>query len=173
MSATRLADGSHPATPDALLERLAALSIETTTVTHRPVFTVEEAREHRGRIRGAHVKNLFVRDKKGAMWLVVAIESRVVDLKTVARTLGHKNFSFGSSDRLMKYLGVVPGAVTLFGVINDHQRAVRVALDEALGAHEWWNFHPLDNAMTTTIRAADMLRFLDAVDHAPTWIDLA
>jgi Ala-tRNA(Pro) deacylase len=90
----------------------------------------------------------------------------------VAQALGHKGFSFASEDRLRRYLGVIPGAVTPFAVVNDRTGAVRVALDEALKGLEPWHFHPLDNAMTTSIAAADMLRFLSAVDHDPTWIDL-
>lgn len=168
-----LADGSRPATPAELLARLERMGIETETFTHPPVFTVEEAKELRGDVPGAHVKNLFVRDKKGSMWLVVALEDRPVDLRALAESLGHKRFSFGSERRLMEYLGVVPGAVTLLAVVNDHTRAVRVALDTGLRAHQRWSFHPLDNAMTTTLRSADVLRFLDEVGHPPTWIDLA
>lgn len=161
-----------PVTPRELLDRLESLGIEARTVTHPPVFTVEEARALRGDIEGAHVKNLFLRDKKGSMWLVVALEGRTLDLAEVARALGHKRFSFASSERLLRYLGVTPGAVTPFGVVNDQEGAVRVALDEGLREHQLWNFHPLDNAMTTTIAAADMVRFFEAVDHPPTWIDL-
>ncbi len=158
-------------TPEALLRHLDALGIEVRTVTHRPVFTVEEAKEHRGALPGAHTKNLFLRDKKGAMWLAVVLESRPVDLNTLAAKLGHRRFSFGSADRLMRYLGVIPGSVTPFAVVNDRGGEVRVALDASLQDHEFWNFHPLVNSMTTTLRADDMLRFLEAVDHPPTWVD--
>lgn len=167
-----LVDGSEPATPEALLSRLETLGIEAHTFSHPPVFTVEEAKIHRGDLIGAHTKNLFVRDKKGRMWLIVALEDRAVNLRGVAEMLGHKRFSFGSEERLMKYLGVIRGAVTPFGVVNDHTRAVRVALDTGLQEHSVWNFHPLDNSMTTTLTGAEMVRFLEAVDHAPTWVDL-
>ena len=167
-----LDDGSPPATPEELLARLEALGIETRTVTHPRVFTVEEAKRLRGSLPGAHTKNLFVRDKKGAMWLVVALEDRPVELAAVARALGHKRFSFGSPDRLMRYLGLEPGSVTPFGALNDRGGHVRVALDEGLRAVEPWNFHPLVNSMTTSIEPADMLRFLEAVDHPPTWLDM-
>lgn len=168
----RLVDGSEPATPEELLARLETLGIEAYTFSHRPVFTVEEAKVHRGDLTGAHTKNLFVRDKKGRMWLIVALEDRMVDLRGVAEMLGHKRFSFGSEQRLMHYLGVIRGAVTPFGVVNDSTCAVRVALDTGLRAHDVWNFHPLDNAMTTTLTGAEMVRFLEAVEHPPTWIDL-
>ncbi len=167
-----LADGTRPATPDELLEVLAGLGIDATTVHHPPVFTVEEAKALRGELPGAHTKNLFVRDKKGAMCLVVAREDCPVDLSALAGTLGMKRLSFGSRERLMKYLGVIPGAVTPFGVVNDHGGEVSVALDAGLRDYDFWSFHPLDNAMTTTLRPDEMLRFLEAVGHPPTWVEL-
>jgi len=168
----RLLDGSAPATPEMLLQRLADLGIEVTTISHDPVFTVEEARKRREGLSGAFTKNLFVRDKKERMWLIVAIESQTVNLRAVAEKLGHKRFSFGSPQRLMNYLGVIPGSVSPFGVFNDHGGHVRVALDEGLRDFDVWNFHPLVNSMTTTILAADMLRFLHEVGHPPTWLSL-
>lgn len=168
----RLADGTEPATPEELLARLDELGIASTTVDHPPVFTVEEAKRSRGALDGAHTKNLFVRDKKGRMWLIVALEDRKVDLRGIAERLGHKRFSFGSEQRLMSYLGVIPGSVTPFGLFNDHGGAVRVALDTGLRDHALWNFHPLVNSMTTTLAGEDMVRFLEAIDHTPTWIDL-
>lgn len=166
-----LVDGTEPMKPDALLAYLRELGIEAVTTQHPPVFTVEEAKALRGDLPGAHTKNLFVRDKKGRMWLVVALESRPVDLRATAERLGHKRFSFGSPKRLMQYLGVSPGSVTPLALVNDRTGSVRVALDEGLRAIEPWNFHPLVNSMTTTIMSADMLRFLDAIDHDPVWID--
>lgn len=170
--ALTLADGTAPATAQTVLDKLRELGIEATTADHPPVFTVEEAKALRGELEGAHTKNLFVRDKKGVMCLVVALEDRSVDLKELAGRIGLKRISFGSADRLMKYLGVIPGAVTPFGVINDHGGLVSVALDRGLQAHEIWNFHPVDNARTTTIRGDDMVRFLEAVDHPPLWVDV-
>ena len=167
-----LADGTAPAIAQTLLDRLLDLGIEATTADHPPVFTVEEAKALRGELVGAHTKNLFVRDKKGVMWLIVALEDRRIDLKELAGKIGLKRLSFGSADRLMKYLGVIPGAVTPFGVINDHGGVVSVALDRRLQDHRIWNFHPVDNAKTTTLRGEDMVRFLAAVDHEPTWVDL-
>lgn len=168
----RLVDGTPPMAPPTLLATLADLGIETTTVRHPPVYTVEEARAIRGQIPGAHTKNLFVRDKKGVMWLIVALENQLVDLRAVAQMLGHKSFSFGSSQRLMHYLGLTPGSVTPFGVVNDRGGHVSVALDEGLRRYDTWNFHPLVNSMTTSVSSAEMLRFFEAVDHAPRWIVL-
>ena len=94
-----------------------------------------------------------------------------VVVEELAGTLGLKRLSFGGADRLMKYLGVIPGAVNPFGVINDHGGVVSLVLDRGLQEYELWNFHPLDNAKTTTIRREDMIRFLEAVEHPPRWID--
>jgi Ala-tRNA(Pro) deacylase len=167
-----LADGARPATPEDLFRRLEELGIGTRTVHHRPVFTVEEAKTHRGDLPGGHTKNLLLRNKKGAMWLLVCREDLVIDLKELGNRLGAGRFSFGSPERLMKYLGVTPGAVTPFAVINDHDRKVQVVLDRLALEDEPLNFHPLDNAMTTAITAADLLRFLEAEDHPPQLIDL-
>jgi Ala-tRNA(Pro) deacylase len=168
-----LDDGSAPATPQDLLARLEGFGIEHTTHRHPPVFTVEEAQALKGDLPGAHTKNLFLRDKKGAMWLLVALFDREIDLKAVGRTLSVSGrLSFGSRERLMRYLGVEPGSVTPFAVINDPGGAVRVALDRGLRDQQIWNAHPLDNAMTTAVTGEDMVRFLEDLDHDPTWIEL-
>jgi Ala-tRNA(Pro) deacylase len=160
------------ATPDDLFRLLHDLDIPTSTLTHEPVFTVEQARRVRGRVPGGHSKNLFLRTKKGVMWLIVAKEDRQIDLKQLATRLGSDRLSFGSPERLMGALGVIPGAVTPFGVINDPQGRVRVVLDRGLLEEDPLNFHPLDNAMTTAITSADLLRFLEATGHEPLVIDL-
>ena len=167
-----LDDGSAPATPEVLLQHLAELGIEVDTVSHPPVFTVEEAKALRGELTGGHTKNLFLRNKKGRMWLVVCPEDRQVDLKSLGQRLGAGRFSFGSADRLIRYLGLIPGAVTPFGVINDHGGAVTLVIDRSLMEITPLNFHPLDNAMTTAIAPQDLVRFLESVDHVPELIDL-
>lgn len=168
-----LADGGTPAGPEALFARLRELGIQTETLQHDPVFTVEEAKRLRGELPGGHTKNLFLRNKKGRMWLVVCLEDREIDLKALGEQLDSGRLSFGSADRLMKYLGVVPGAVTPFAAINDTQGQVRVMLDRGmLERHDRLNFHPLDNAMTTGIAPDDLVAFLRAVDHAPDTLDL-
>lgn len=168
----RLLDGDSPATAADLLQRLDELGIQVSTVQHAPVFTVEEAKEHRGLVSGAHTKNLFLRDKKKAMWLLVCREDLRLDMKALPAILGSARLSFGSAVRLMENLGVIPGAVTPFAVLNDHGGHVRVALDHELMDMAPWNFHPLDNSMTTSIQPPDMLRFLEAQDHAPQVVDL-
>jgi Ala-tRNA(Pro) deacylase len=167
-----LADGSPPATPDDLFARLAGLGIEAPTVEHPPVFTVEEAKALRGELPGAHIKNLFLRNKKGAMWLVTCLEDRQIDLKKLAAALGAGRFSFGSAERLMRHLGILPGAVTPFAVINDKTGAVQVVLDKAMLAQNPVNCHPLVNDMTTALAAAELVRFLEDVGHPPEVLDL-
>jgi Ala-tRNA(Pro) deacylase len=169
--APQLVDGSAPATPAELFERLDALGIPHATVQHPPVFTVEEAQQHRGDEPGAHVKNLFFKTKKG-MALLVCLEDRALDLKPLGGLLELGRLSFGRPPRLMSYLGVSPGSVTPFSVLNDKTGVVRLFLDEALRESETVYCHPLDNAQTTAIATADLLRFLEAVEHSPTWLDL-
>jgi len=168
----RLEDGSAPATPDDLFAKLAELGIDAPTMSHAPVFTVEESKALRGELVGGHTKNLFLRNKKGRMWLVTCLEDRDIDLKALASALDAGRLSFGSADRLMRFLGVVPGAVTPFAAINDTGGAVQVVLDRGmLAEHAWLNFHPLDNAMTTRIAPDGLVRFLEAIGHAPSYLD--
>ena len=166
-----LIDENRPVSPKQLLDRLIELGIKTSTIEHPRVYTVEQSRALRGEIAGCHSKNLFLRNKKGVMWLVVCLENRKVDLKATAKCLGAGRFSFGNPERLMKYLGVVPGAVSPFSIINDRTQQVRIALDLDILDCEILNFHPLDNAMTTSIKTGDFLSFLEAENHLPTTID--
>ena len=168
-----LADGSRPAGPADLLARLAELAIPARTVEHPPVFTVEEAARYKGNLPGAHTKNLFLRDKQGKrMWLVCVLAERDVDLRALPPRIGAKpRLSFGSEDRMMRYLGITPGAVSPFAIINDHGGQVQVVLDRALLAGDIVNLHPIDNAKTTAIAPADLLRFLEAERHPPLVLD--
>lgn len=161
-----------PTSPEALLARLEALGIAVRTVSHPPVFTVAEAKRLRGKLPGAHVKNLFLRDKKGRMWLLTCLEDRPLDLKGLGRHLGVKSLSFASAERLMTYLGVIPGAVTAFGIVNDRAGKVQVLLDQALYAIDPLNLHPLTNDRTTAIAPDDLIRFLEAEEHPPQLLDL-
>ena len=157
-------------TPDQLFTRLDALGIAHRTVTHPPVFTVEEAKALRGTLLGAHIMNLFLRNKKEEMWLVVALEDRQVDLKRLGEVLGSGRLSFGSPERLGRHLGVEPGSVTPLSLINDEAHVVRLALDRAIEGGVV-NVHPLVNTMTTAMATADLLRFFAATGHAPHGLD--
>jgi Ala-tRNA(Pro) deacylase len=161
-----------PTSPDQLLAQLKELGLASRTVNHPPVFTVEQAKALRGELPGGHVKNLFLRNKKGAMWLVVTEEDRQIDLKALGEKIGAGRVSFGSPDRLMQYLGVLPGSVTPFGVINDKGLEVQVVLDRALLDHDPVNVHPLTNDRTTAISPKDLLAFLEATGHKPQILDL-
>ena len=157
---------------ETLFARFAALDIVVDTVSHEPVFTVEEAKSLRGQIAGGHCKSLFLRNKKGRQWLLVCSEDRRVDLKQLSDVLGSGRLSFGSPERLMNSLGVTPGSVTPFALINDHDCAVQPVLDAAMMAHDRLNYHPLVNHMTTTIGRDDLLRFITACGHTPEIVDL-
>ncbi len=159
-------------TPDELLERLDALGIRTTTRHHPPVFTVEESKRLRGELPGGHTKNLFLKDKKDILWLVVALEDRVLDMKDLRRRIGSAPLSFGRPELLRAVLGIEPGSVTPFALINDTDRQVRVVLDQAMMAIDVLNFHPLSNAATTAIAPKDLLAFIQNCGHAPTIVDL-
>ena len=157
-----------PASPDDLFETLERLGIGFETATHPPLFTVADSRALRGEIPGGHTKNLFVRDKKDRYFLLTVDEDAVVDLKTVHAVIGASGrVSFGKPEKLMEYLGVVPGAVTAFGAINDTEGRVTVVLDQALMEHDIINAHPLTNEATTSIGRDDLVRFLKETGHEP------
>lgn len=154
--------------PDQLFAYLDGLGIAYQTVQHAPVFTVEEARTLRGKLAGGHTKNLFLRDKKGALFLVVAAEDAAIELKSLHRRLGASGrFSFGSAELMRETLGVEPGSVTPFAAINDHAGRVIVVLDAAMMREPTLNFHPLVNTGTTTISRDGLLKFLKATGHPP------
>jgi Ala-tRNA(Pro) deacylase len=156
-----------PATPAELFALLDRLGIAHTTVSHQALFTVEQSRALRGQIPGGHTKNLFLKDKRGEFYLVVALEDAAIALKSLHDRLGAGRFSFGSAQAMRELLGVEPGSVTPFAAINDIAGRVRVVLDAAMLAHEVLNFHPLVNTMTTSISRAGLLKFLAATGHEP------
>src|ERR1700749_1168120 len=131
--------------PQQLFDRLAELGLSHDTVEHAPVFTVEEAKAHRGVLPGHHIKNLFLRNKKEEMWLVVALEDRAIDLKRLGEGVGAGRVSVGSADRLNRHPAVEPGSVPPLALVNDSRRGVRLALDRALGDGSPVNVHPLVN----------------------------
>jgi Ala-tRNA(Pro) deacylase len=160
------------ATPDDLFARLRSLGITVSTHEHEAVFTVEESRHLRGLLPGWHSKNLFLRNKKGQEWLVVCEEQRRIDLKALGDLLGAGRLSFGSPDRLMDSLGVTPGSVTPFSIVNDDARKVTIVLDAGMMQHGTLHFHPLVNTMTTAIEPAGLLGFIASCGHEPHIVDL-
>ena len=150
-----------------------SLAIETATVEHPPLHTVEDSQALRGDIPGGHTKNLFVKDKKDHLFLLVLGETTPIDLKRVHEKIGAQGrVSFGSPQLLEEIWGVRPGAVTPFGAINDEAGQVRVVLDEAMMRHERLNFHPLVNTRTTGLASADLVKFLRATGHEPMVVAL-
>lgn len=157
-----------PMTRDALLSLLDSLGMKTRTVDHPPVFTVAESQSLREAVPGGHTKNLFLKDKKGAYFLVTLEENAVVDLKSIHTLIGASGrVSFGRPEQLMELLGVAPGSVTVFAAVNDTGHQVTIVLDEPLLEHAVINGHPLVNDATTSIGRDDLLRFLDHTGHKP------
>jgi Ala-tRNA(Pro) deacylase len=150
-----------------LYERLRALGIGWKTYAHAPVFTVAEADAVHHSVPGGHTKNLFLKDKKGGLWLVVVRDRLRVDLNALAKQLGAPRFSFGSAELLIATLGIEPGSVTPFALMSDANHLVRPILDEAMLALDPLNFHPMRNDRTTAIAPGDLLRFVRACGHDP------
>ena len=154
-----------PTTPEQLLAELTRLDIAHRTISHPPVFTVEEAKALRGKIEGGHTKNLFLKDKKDRLFLGVTLEDVPVDLKALAPLIGANRLSFASADLLRAHLGVAPGSVTPFALINDRALSVTPVFDETMLAISPLNFHPLVNTQTTAISSADLMKFAAACGH--------
>ena len=161
-------DAQQPKTDTELFAFLDSLGIAHTTKEHAPVFTVAESAALRDEIPGGHTKNLFVKDKKDNYFLLTVEENATVDLKTIHSVIGAASrVSFGKPEKLMEYLGVIPGAVTAFGAINDTGLNVKVIVDADLMGHDVINGHPLRNDATTSVAAKDLLRFIEATGHEP------
>ena len=158
-------------TPEQLFAYLDQLGIEHSTMSHPPIFTVEEGRDWHDRIPGLHCKNLFLKDRKNKVWLAVMPGDKRADLNRLEKRVHAARLSFGKPDLLLEVLGLTPGSVTPFGLINDRQRRVNVIIDEDLLDAEWMNCHPLHNAASTTLRSADLLRFIQSLGYAPVIVD--
>jgi Ala-tRNA(Pro) deacylase len=163
-----------PKSREELLAFLDGLGIATRTFEHPPLFTVKDSQSLRGEIPGGHTKNLFLKDRKDAFFLLTVGEDAEIDLKQVHHLIGASGrVSFGRPEMLMELLGVIPGAVTVFGLVNDTGGRVRLFLDAALMEHETINAHPLTNEATTAISRDDLLRFAVATGHEPTILKLS
>jgi Ala-tRNA(Pro) deacylase len=150
---------------------LDANEIAYTHHTHPPLFTVADSQALRGALPGGHVKNMFMKDKKGAVWLATCLEDRQIRIRDLEKEIGARNLSFGKEDLLWELLGVRPGAVTPFGLINDTGHQVNVALDAQMLEYDPLNFHPLVNDATTTISRGGFLKFLEVTGHSPVLVD--
>ncbi|KZM50986.1 prolyl-tRNA synthetase associated domain-containing protein [Labrenzia sp. OB1] len=157
-----------PASREDLMNFFGELDIDVTTVDHDPVFTVAESGDLHERIPGGHTKNLFVKDKKGRLFLIVALHDAQIDLKKIHQIIDARGrVSFGNADLLMEVLGVEPGSVTPFSLINDRDaQRVTPVFDAAMMQHNVLNFHPLRNNATTSLQADDLMKFADACGHS-------
>lgn len=162
-----------PATRQELLARLDELGIATRTLEHEAVFTVAESSRLERELPGGHTKNLFLKDKKDRLFLVVALGHAHIDLKTLHKRIGADRLSFGRPELLMEVLGVPAGSVTPFALMNDKARRVTVILDADMMRHERLNYHPLENTATTNIAGEDLLRFIRACGHEPRILAVA
>jgi len=159
--------------PARVYAALQALGIEYTAHDPPPVFTAEEAAVHWAGVPGTRVKNLFLRNKKGDRhYLVILGIEKDADLRRLVKAVGDDRLSFGSPERLMKYLGVTPGSVSPFGLINDESHAVRVIVDADLRQAERLIFHPNLNTASVSVSLADFERFLAAVGNSVRFLHL-
>jgi Ala-tRNA(Pro) deacylase len=154
-----------PTTPEQLFAFLDQLGIAHATTVHRPLFTVEDGRDLHDSIPGMHCKNLFLKDKKERIWLVVMPGDKRADLNKLEKRIGAPRFSFGKPELLMDVLGIAPGSVTPFALMNDLLKRVTVILDCDMMKADQVNFHPLHNAASTTIRSVDLLKFIKALGY--------
>lgn len=161
-----------PKSPEDLFAYLDGLGIPVRTKSHPPLFTVADSQALRGEIPGGHTKNLFLKDKKDQVWLVVCLQDTDVDLKRLPARIGSARLSFGRPELLQRLLGVEPGSVTPFALINDTGKEIRVVLDAAMMRHEILNYHPLVNSATTSIAASDLVKFIRACGHEPSVVEL-
>jgi Ala-tRNA(Pro) deacylase len=161
-----------PATANELFRKFDDLGITYKTYTHEPLFTVEDAQKVAHEMPGGHCKNLFLKDKNGDLYLLVCLQETKVDLKAFRKQVGAKNLSFGKPDLLMEVLGVEPGSVTPFSLINDTERRVKVVLEERMVEMEMLNYHPLTNCMTTQISSEHLSLFIKDRGYEPLVLDL-
>lgn len=153
---------------------LEAHGVSWTHHTHPPLHTVEESRALRGEMPGGHCKNLFLKERKGGFWLAVCLEDRAIKTKHLEKAVGAKRLSFGNSEDLWNHLGVKPGAVSPFALINDREAgSIRLILDQQMLEHEILNYHPLHNEATIAMSSGDLLRFFAATGHQPLIVDFA
>ena len=171
MDASSAFKDSLPTSPETLLDTLTSLDIGFTSHTHPPLRTVEDAKAFRGDLPGAHIKNLYLRDRKKRNFLLVAQEDRQIDIKSLGEQIGSDRLSFGSADRLFEMLGVRPGAVSPLTVINDSDHKVSLLLDSALQTGDRIYAHPLVNDMTIGITGSGLQEFLAYTGHQPRWFD--
>lgn len=156
-----------------LFALLKDLHIETQTIHHEPMFTCEQSQSIAHLIPAMQCKNLFLKDSKKRLWLIVALQSTSINLKNVAKQIQAPELRFADADLLKSYLGVLPGSVTPFGIINDTERKVTLILDAKLMNEKIVSFHPLENNATTCITPTDLQKFVTACGNPNFIVDLS
>jgi Ala-tRNA(Pro) deacylase len=162
-----------PVTRTELFARLSELGIATRTVEHLPVFTVAESEKLERDIPGGHTKNLFLKDAKDRLFLVTAESHNQIDLKSLHKVLGCARLSFCKPELLEEVLGVAPGSVSAFALINDRACRVSFVLDARLMEYDYINCHPLENTATTSVAREDLLRLIRSCGHEPRILKLS
>jgi Ala-tRNA(Pro) deacylase len=162
-----------PASPSDLFKFLDELDISHSTIEHEATFTVEEGRHLKASMPGGHTKNLFMKDKDGTIVLISAWCDSQLKLNQLHKLIGTRRLSFASAELMVEVLGVQPGSVTAFALMNDSTQRVRFIADEALMGFETVNFHPLTNTATTAIGRGDLRRFVEATGHKLDVIDFS
>jgi len=173
LSNEKIKSGGAVSGDEQLFAMLKRLGIAYETIEHEPLFTVEQARKLRDQIPSGHAKNLFLKDNKKQIWLFVVHADTRVELKTLAKKLQAPGLHFAQSNDLMNYLGVTPGSVTPFGLLNDYDHVVRVLLDKELLAHNTVGIHPLRNNATTIISIDALQQFIRACGNEMTLFDFS
>ena len=161
-----------PASDKNLFDQFSLLGIEVTTVTHTPMLTVEDGKEMFADLPGGHCKSLFLKEKKGSLWLVVMLNNIRLDINKLQKKLGSSRLSFAKPDLMKEILGVEPGSVTPFALLNKTASEIKVVLDKKMMEEELLNYHPLRNDATTTIKTSDLLKFIHAMNHRPIILEM-
>jgi len=154
-------------TDEELMRTLSELAIETVTLSHQPLMTVEDANTQRHLLHGAHSKNLFLKDKFNKFWMITALDDTSIDLKSAAKQLGANKFTFAKPAEMLEILGITPGSVSPFALLNDVSNLVTFVLEKQMLEYSHQNFHPLRNDRTVTIATNDFLTFLRRINHEP------
>ena len=155
-----------------LLDSFKGYQIAYELYTHLPLFTVEDSDKFQVSIKGVHTKNLFLKDKKKKFFLVSTLSAKRVDLKSLSKNFGNGHFSFGNSEELFAFLGVIPGSVTPYGLINDQDHQVNFLLDKDLICYDLVNFHPLRNDMTVSVSASQFLTYFEKIGRNPQIVEI-
>lgn len=161
-----------PTSPESLLQKLENLGIEYVLHYHEAVYTVAESEKIDTDISGTHCRNLFLRDKKKKNFLLVLQNATQVDVKKLPSVIGSDRLSFGSADRLWQYLGVRPGSVCPFSIVNDAEKQVKILLDKSMMETDIVNYHPLLNTMTVSLKPTDLVKFIEDCGHEAHIVDL-